>query len=34
MTWIAARVFSVGILLSGQSVGSPRNLLAALRRAE
>ena len=34
MTWIAARVFSVGILLSGQSVSSPRNLLAALRRAE
>ena len=34
MTWIAARVFSVGILLSGQSVGSPRNLLAALRRSE
>ena len=34
MTWVAARVFSVGILLSGQSVGSPRNLLAALRRAE
>ncbi len=34
MLWIASRVFSVSILLSGQSITSPRNLLAALRRPE
>ena len=34
MTWLAARAFSVGILLSGQSLTNPRNLLAALRRPE
>ena len=34
MTWIAARTFSVGILLSGQSITSPRSLLAAIRGAE
>ena len=34
MTWLAARAFSVGILLSGQSMTNPRNLLAALRRPE
>ena len=34
MTWIAARTFSVGILLSGQSITSPRNLLAAIRGSE
>lgn len=34
MTWFASRAFSVGILLSGQSVTSPRSLLAALRRPE
>ena len=34
MTWIAARVFSVGILLSGQSITSPRSLLAAIRGSD
>lgn len=34
MLWVASRAFSVGILLSGQSITSPRNLLAALRRPE
>ena len=34
MTWIAARTFSVGILLSGQSITSPRSLVAAIRGAE
>ncbi len=34
MTWLAARAFSVGILLSGQSLTNPRNLLAALRRPD
>ncbi len=34
MTWIAARTFSVGILLSGQSITSPRSLLAAIRGTE
>ena len=34
MTWIAARTFSVGILLSGQSITSPRSLLAAIRGSE
>ncbi len=34
MTWIASRVFSVGILLSGQTVTSPRSLLAALRQSD
>ena len=34
MTWIAARVFSVGILLSGQSIASPRSLLAAIRGSD
>ena len=34
MTWLAARAFSVGILLSGQSMTNPRNLIAALRRPE
>ncbi len=34
MTWIAARIFSVGILLSGQSITSPRSLLAAIRGSE
>lgn len=32
MTWLAARAFSVGILLAGQSMANPRNLIAALRR--
>ena len=34
LTWLAARAFSVGILLSGQSMTNPRNLLAALRHPE
>ena len=34
MTWLASRAFSVSILLSGQSITSPRSLLAALRRTE
>ena len=34
MTWLAARAFSVGILLAGQSMTNPRNLIAALRRPE
>ncbi len=34
MTWLAARAFSVGILLAGQSMANPRNLIAALRRPE
>ena len=34
MTWIAARTFSVGILLSGQSITSPRSLLAAIRGSD
>ena len=34
MTWLAARAFSVGILLSGQRLTNPRNLIAALRRPE
>ena len=34
MIWIAARVFSVGILLSGQSIASPRSLLAAIRGSD
>ena len=34
MIWIAARVFSVGILLSGQSITSPRSLLAAIRGSD
>ena len=34
MTWLAARAFRAGILLSGQSMTNPRNLLAALRRPE
>ena len=34
MTWISARTFSVGILLSGQRITSPRSLLAAIRGAE
>ena len=34
MTWIAARAFSVGILLSGQSIASPRSLLAAIRGSD
>ena len=34
MTWVAARTFSVGILLSGQSITSPRSLLAAIRGSE
>ena len=34
ITWLASRVFSVSILLSGQSITSPRSLLAALRRSE
>ena len=34
MTWLASRAFSAGILLSGQSITSPRSLLAALRRPE
>ena len=32
MTWLAARAFSVGILLAGQSMANPRNLIAALRQ--
>ena len=34
MTWMAARVFSVGILLSGQSITSPRSLVAAIRGSD
>ena len=34
MTWLAARAFSVGILLAGQSMANPRNLIAALRQPE
>ena len=34
MTWLAARAFSAGILLSGQSMTNPRNLFAALRHPE
>ena len=34
MTWLAARAFSVGILLSGQRLTNPRNLIAALRQPE
>ena len=34
MTWLASRAFRAGILLSGQSITSPRSLLAALRRPE
>ena len=34
MTWVAARTFSVGILLSGQSITSPRSLLAAIRGSD
>ena len=34
MIWIAARVFSVGILLTGQSITSPRSLMAAIRGSD
>ena len=34
MTWVAARTFSVGILLSGRSITSPRSLLAAIRGSD